>query len=71
MATNVDRIKVTLTLNTEFSAGAHDVTFEYVPADDDPLVAAARAKWRDIRAEQDRALMEQARAGILNTTLTT
>lgn len=56
MATNVDRIRVTLTLNTEFSAGAHDVAFEYVPSDDDPLVAAALARWREIRAQEQQKL---------------
>jgi hypothetical protein len=52
----VDKIRVTLTLNTEFSAGAHDVTFEYVPADDDPLTAVALAKWR-VLLEQQRVVL--------------
>lgn len=53
---SVDRIKVTLTLNTEFSAGAHDVTFEYVPADDDPLTAVALTKWRLLQLEKQLAM---------------
>ncbi len=52
MGFRVDNIRVTLTLNAEFSAGAHDVTFEYVPGDDDPLVSAALARWREIRAQE-------------------
>lgn len=39
MGFNVDKIRVTITINAEFSTGAHDVTFDYVPGDDDPLVA--------------------------------
>jgi hypothetical protein len=56
MSFNVDKIRVTLTINAEFSTGAHDVSFEYDPPDDDPLTLAALAKWREIRAQEQQKL---------------
>jgi hypothetical protein len=53
VAFNVDKVRVTLTINAEFSTGAHDVTFEYQPGDGDPLVIEALERLHEIR-EQER-----------------
>jgi hypothetical protein len=49
MTGRVDRITVTLNIYQEF-AGHSDITFDYEPLPDDPLVAAALAKLHERNA---------------------